>query len=218
MRLAAASDVHAPENLERFRELLRGTGEVDALLLAGDVVEDNDVDRYGDALDAAPPVPTYAVFGNEEYEEQHDEYVSRYGDRVQFLRETVADLDGLQVVGTTGSLDRPTWWQRTNRPERWRIYAERVDTVDRLLGGCERAILLTHYAPTYRTLEGENSDAWPEMGRQGFEDVIERHADRLVAAFHGHAHDGKGSAEIAGVPVINAAVTLDREKLPVVEA
>lgn len=218
MRLAAASDVHAPTNLDRFAELIENTDPFDAILLAGDVVRKNDLDRYRDVLSMIPDdAEVYAVFGNEEYEEQHDTYVDRYGDRVRFLRDLALDLDTLQIVGTTGSLDRPTYWQRTNRPERWRIYAERVDRVDRLLADCDRALLLTHYAPTYRTLRGEDKDAWPEMGRQGYEDVIEKHRDTLIAAVHGHAHHGQKRAEVAGVPIINAAVTLDRDALPVVE-
>ncbi|MBS1263688.1 MAG: 3',5'-cyclic adenosine monophosphate phosphodiesterase CpdA [Methanonatronarchaeales archaeon] len=218
MRLTVASDIHAPLNLDRFEGLLRETGEFDVLLLAGDVVNDNDNDRYEDVLgEVSHDAEVYAVFGNEEYEEQHDEYVRRYGDRVHFLDDVAVNLDGLQIVGTTGSLDRPTWWQRTNRPELWRVYAERVKTVDRLLSTCSRAVLLTHYAPTYSTLEGENPEDWPEMGRREFEDVIERHGDRLVAVVHGHAHRGKSSGEVTGVPIINAAVTLDRERLPVVE-
>lgn len=218
MRLAAASDIHAPDNLDRFTDLLDNTDPVDALLLAGDAVRKNDLDAYRDVLDAVPDsVDIYAVFGNEEYEEQHDDYVARYGDRVNFLRDLALDLDDLQIVGTTGSLDRPTYWQRTNKPERWRVYAERVDRVDRLLRSCDRALLLTHYAPTYRTLRGEDKDAWPEMGRQGYEDVIETHRDTLIAAVHGHAHRGQKRAEVAGVPVINAAVTLDRDELPLIE-
>lgn len=218
MRLAAASDIHAPRNLDRFRDLLENTDPFDGLLLAGDVINDDDIDRYGDVLSTIPDdADVYAVFGNEEYEEHRDDYVARYGDRVRFLRDLALDLDTTRIVGTTGSLDRPTYWQRTNKPERWRIYADRVDRVDRLLRDADRALLLTHYAPTYRTLRGEDKDAWPEMGRKGYEDVIEKHSDTLIAAVHGHAHRGQKRAEVHGVPVINAAVTLDRDALPVVE-
>jgi len=218
MRLAAASDIHTPANLEQFRNQLHNTEQFQTLILAGDVVNDNQIEQYCNVLDEVQKeTDIYAVFGNEEYEEQHDQYVETYGDRVHFLRETTAELEDLQIIGTTGSLDRPTWWQRKNKPERWKIYADRVKTVDRLLDECDRAILLTHYAPTYRTLKGENSDAWPEMGRQEYEDIIEKHSDTLIAAVHGHAHRGAKRAEIAEVPVINAAVTLDREKLPTIE-
>lgn len=218
MRLAAASDIHAPDNLYRFTTLLDNTDPFDALLLAGDVVKKNNLDAYRTVLDTTPKdIEIYAVFGNQEYEEQHDDYVHRYGDRVQFLHENTADLGELQIVGTTGSLDRPTWWQRTNKPERWKTYAERVKTVDRLLDDCNHAILLTHYAPTYRTLKGERQKAWPEMGRQEYEEIIQKHRNTLIAAIHGHAHRGTKRTEIAGIPIINAAVTLDRKKLPIIE-
>lgn len=217
MKLAAASDVHAPVNLEKFRRRLENAGGFDILLLAGDVVNDNDIGAYRDVIEAVPGnTPIYAVFGNEEYEEYYDTYKERFGDDVEFLDDDVASIDGLEVVGSTGSLDRPTWWQRNNKPELWRVYAERVDVIDSLLESCSRAVLLTHYTATYRTLEGERRKAWPEMGSQKYEEVIEEHSDTLEAVFHGHAHGGLPETEIAGVPVYNAAVTV-RHELPVIE-
>src|SRR3989304_2427271 len=60
----------------------------------------------------------------------------------------------VRLVGTTGSLDRPTWWQRTNLPGIARAYEERVGTIDRLLEGRGFRVLLTHYPPAHATRGG----------------------------------------------------------------
>ncbi|HUL39823.1 MAG TPA: hypothetical protein VLU38_05985, partial [Methanomassiliicoccales archaeon] len=140
-----------------------------------------------------------AVFGNEEYDSSHGEYRERF--RVVFLEEEVKDLrfDDLKVrvVGTTGSLDRPTWWQRTNVPDIWTRYKERLSKVAALLekGDSDVLVLLMHYAPTYATLEGERAGSFPEMGSLAFESLIlERRPDLVL---HAHAHRGRKRAVLA---------------------
>ena len=202
MIIGALGDVHGKKNLPLVENDARRLESCDLLLLAGDLTENNDVDEYGlviSRLRELTDAELVAVFGNEEYDEQHEEYRKRYP--VTFLEEERKDLelDGVKVriVGSTGSLDRPTWWQRTHMPGAWERYRDRVGEISGLLvrDEAEVLVLLTHYAPTYATLEGERESAFPEMGSLALEKVvIERRPD---LALHAHAHKGKATAKLA---------------------
>jgi Icc-related predicted phosphoesterase len=228
MLLGAMGDAHGGRYLrqEGLTEQLDG---LDLLLLAGDITDANDLQAYGRVLDAVrkrSAVPIVAVFGNDEYEQDRTAYRSTYD--ITFLDDERVDLtiEGkiVRIVGTTGSLDRPTWWQRTHRPGIWEAYQERVRKVSSLLvrDGCDVLILLSHYAPTYLTLQGEKERAFPEMGSRAMEAVVLERAPDLV--IHAHAHSGSPSAVLVrgqrslddfarrvAVPVLNVSLPLNRK-------
>jgi len=193
MRIAAVGDVHAQENLEAVRADLKRLDPPDLFLLAGDLTDHNDVDGFVAVVDAVRErvaCPMYAVFGNNEYAQSHGEYRKRCGvpildDEAATVR--VAGRD-VRIVGSTGSLDRPTWWQRTNLPGMERTYDERVGKIDRLLEGGGFRILLTHYPPTHATMGGEKEEWRPELGSKKMEAVVLRQRPDLVV--HGHIHKG----------------------------
>ena len=203
VHLAAVGDIHGHENLEAFRQDLEALEPVDLFLLAGDTTERNDVDAFGEVLEALRTrvtAPVWAVFGNNEYDHDRPTYVSRYGDRygVRFLRDESATFEAggtrVRIVGSLGSLDRPTYWQRKNLPHLEGEYRRRVETVDALLAGDGLRILLTHYPPTYATMGGEK-EAWrPELGCKALEPVLLRRRPTLV--IHGHIHKGIPFAEL----------------------
>ena len=194
--LAAVADIHAPEFLDLFRqalsELLETCGEPDLFLLVGDMVAKNAHAQLGAVLEILKPIkcPIYACFGNEEYEDSKDIYLSY--ERIRWLDDesTVIGLGDLKIglVGSRGSLDRPTWWQRTHIPGIRSLYRRRVRLIEGLLTKlrADVTIVMTHYAPTYRTLVGERERLWPEMACKAFEEVIKRTAPHLW--LHGHAH------------------------------
>ncbi|MDD1770571.1 MAG: metallophosphoesterase [Methanomassiliicoccales archaeon] len=193
--------MHGKENLplvEKDTERLRSC---DLLLLAGDVTDKNDIESYGlvvSKLRELSDAELVAVFGNEEYDELHDEYRKRFP--ITFLEEEKKDLEvddvKVRVVGSTGSLDRPTWWQRTHLPGAWERYRERIGEISGLLvkDDADVLALLTHYAPTYATLVGEREGAYQEMGSLALEKVIIEKRPDLV--LHAHAHRGRTSAKL----------------------
>ncbi|MGQ0797723.1 MAG: metallophosphoesterase family protein [Methanobacteriota archaeon] len=231
MRIAAVGDVHGHEHLPAFLRDLDALPPVDLFLLAGDTTDRNDIEAFGkvvgairDRLDA----PIWAVFGNNEYAHDHATYRDRFSERlgVRFLEDEAATFDGppgerVRIVGSTGSLDRPTWWQRKNLPHVAGEYERRIATLDRLLGGDGARVLLTHYPPTYATMGGEK-EAWrPELGCRALEPVVLRRRPTLVV--HGHIHKGIPYAEVgerrggldayqgaARVPVHNVAYPVRR--------
>lgn len=203
MRIAAVGDIHGHENLAAFVADLDRLGPVDLLLLAGDITDRNDVDAYGVVLRAIRgriSAPIAAVFGNNEYGPDHPTYVARFADAfgVRFLQDEAASwtVGGteVRVIGSTGCLDRPTWWQRRNLPQMAEEYRRRIGILDGLLAGEDRRILLTHYPPTYVTM-GDEKDEWrPELGCKALEPILLKRKPSLV--IHGHIHKGIARAEL----------------------
>ncbi len=203
MRIGAVGDIHGHENLERVRADLERLGDVDLLLLAGDTTERNDADAFAQVLDAIRrrvDAPLWAVFGNNEYEHDRPTYVARFAERygMRFLQDESAIFEArgrkIRIIGSLGSLDRPTYWQRKNLPHLEAEYRTRIETLDRLAAGDDARILLTHYPPTYATMGGEK-EAWrPELGCRALEPVLLRRRPTMV--IHGHIHKGIPFAEL----------------------
>ena len=231
MRVAAVGDIHGHQHLDAFRGDLDRLGNIDLFLLAGDTTDRNDLDAFGEVLGTLRrrvDAPVWAVFGNNEYEHDRPAYASRYGARygVRFLQDESAVFESrgkqIRIIGSLGSLDRPTYWQRQNLPYLDAEYRQRIGTLDRLAAGDDARILLTHYPPTYATMGGEK-EAWrPELGCRAMEPVLLRRRPTLV--IHGHIHKGIPFAELraprqtldafteptAAVPVHNVAYPVRR--------
>ncbi len=229
MRVAAVGDIHGHENLGPFGGDLERLGDVDLFLLAGDTTDRNDMEAFGEVLASIRKrvdAPLWAVFGNNEYAHDQPAYVARYADRyaVRFLQDEDAVFEArgkrLRIIGSLGSLDRPTYWQRMNLPHLAREYEERIATLDRLLQGDDARMLLTHYPPTYATMGGEK-EAWrPELGCRALEPVLLRRRPTVVV--HGHIHKGIAAADLGArggtldaftehpVPVVNVAYPVRR--------
>ncbi len=196
MRVAAVSDVHAPQYLELFVRALDVMPDPDLLLLAGDMVLKGDHSQLGkvvEAIRAKYDGPIFAVFGNEEYDQYVQEFLEY--EEIRWLQDesVVVNIGGLDIgiVGSRGSLDRPTFWQRTHVPGINTVYRERIHKIDRLLGALRSKIkiVITHYSPTYATLVGEREKSWSEMGSKKLERVIKQRQPDLWV--HGHIHNGK---------------------------
>ena len=89
------------------------------------------------------------------------------------------------------------------------VYAETTRQVDALeagleaIAGCERRLVLLHYAPISDTLVGEPEGIWAFLGSGRLAGPIGAHRPDVV--FHGHAHHGRRSGAIGSVPVYNVA-------------
>lgn len=199
MRIGAVGDIHGEEFKGPFLESLAETEDLDLFLIAGDLTDGSEVEVFKNILsliERSLSCPIVCVFGNEEYEQ--DRTAMSENDGTVFLDDESVrmEIDGLdvKVVGSTGCLDRPTWWQRTNISGIFQKFNRRVSMIDEMLSDDAFTILLLHYAPTYETLVGENERYWPEMGCRKLERVLLERRPNLV--FHGHAHRGTPVAEL----------------------
>ncbi|MEM4667250.1 MAG: metallophosphoesterase [Thermofilum sp.] len=216
LRALAFADVHAPRFLPLLSRSLREleVGGVELVLVAGDVVEKGEW-RVCSSVEKllerrAPGVPVVAVFGNEDYEEVREK-MREECPGFRWLEDAALPLDlpsgRVVVVGTTGSLDRPTRWQERNVPGVRELYRARLERVEALLksAGQGVVVLLTHYPPRCRTLEGEDVRFWPEMSSRGMREVVERAQPDAVV--HGHLHESRVHRDFIGsTPVFNVSL------------
>lgn len=222
MRIGAVGDIHGDSNLSAVVDSLERAGPLDLLLLAGDTTDRNDLDAFGRVLRglrSRSTAPIWAVFGNNEYADSHPAYVDRFAtaEGVRFLADEADSFESggerIRIVGSTGSLDRPTWWQRKNLPQAEPEYRRRIDLLDRLLAGGDTRILLTHYPPTYATM-GDEKEAWrPELGCKALEPVLLRRRPKLV--IHGHIHKGIPFADLRLAPTNLDAFADDASPVPI---
>ncbi|HEU4976723.1 MAG TPA: metallophosphoesterase [Baekduia sp.] len=222
VRIAAAGDMHCqPSRAEEAREAFaRLEGEIDLLLLAGDLTTHGRPEEACVLADACAPldVPIYAVLGNHDW----------HGDQVDDLRPILEDagitllereattlcighteigIVGLKgfVGGFTGS-HLPDFGEPLLR----RVYAETSADVEALDQGlkdvahCPLRIVLMHYAPTCQTLHGEPEAIWTMLGNDRLAFPIAQHEPDMV--LHGHAHAGTFEGRIDEVPVYNVSV------------
>jgi Icc-related predicted phosphoesterase len=219
LRVAAVGDLHASE--EHRERLERAFAEVDAdlVLLAGDLTTHGLVEEAVVLADACrgAPAPIRAVLGN------HDHHSGAAGEVTAALEEggvtvlershAILELAGVElgVVGTKGFVggfpgaEIPDFGEPLLRE----VYAETSREVAALeegleaIAGCERRLVLLHYAPITATLEGEPEGIWAFLGSGRLAGPIGAH--RPDAVLHGHAHNGKSVGAVGEVPVHNVA-------------
>jgi len=230
MLISAVSDLDIQgADSESFWEAMKSAREPDLFLLAGDIYDYRSPEMYGLILDFIKmkkwKCPIVAVYGNHEFDEDEKEIKKICGKRVTFLDDESLKLEingkKVGIVGTRGSLDEPTWWQSTHVPDIRKAYENRIEKCRKLLNGLDVdvKILLSHFAPTYKTLVGESKSIYPGLGSKGFEKVLAE--TNVTLAVHGHAHYGIPMAVVGKVPVFNVAfdmrkkiTEIDTENLP----
>ena len=221
MKIAAAGDVHCSEEnrdavLTAFDAI---EGEVDAILLAGDLTTHGEPEQAAVLAEACDGMetPVVAVLGN------HDLHANRADEVVEVLRgagvtvlershTVVGDRCRLGVAGTKGFVGgfRGLGLPDFGEPSLRAIYAECGDEVSALSHGlgeialCPFRIALLHYAPIPETLHGEPAEIWAFLGSDRLSAPILEHRPDLV--LHGHAHAGRLQGELEGVPVYNVSV------------
>jgi Icc-related predicted phosphoesterase len=222
IRIAAAGDIHcSPENRDRLAAAFaRVDPDVDLFLLAGDLTTLGEPEQAQSLADicAELETPVIAVLGN------HDWHANRVGELVEILAAagvTTLDpgtstcaIDGTKVgiVGTKGFVGGFPDSQLPDfgEPILRQVYRDTSAEVDAIakgleeIDGCDRRIVLLHYAPTTTTLEGEPRVIWAFLGTDRLAPPIsERQPDVVL---HGHAHRGTFRGFIGDVPVYNVAV------------
>ncbi len=212
MLVAAISDVHAPRYFDDFKAAISRLKKCDLLLFAGDIVSKSRHEQVPAILEAVREVykgQIIACFGNEEYDQSLDEF--KKFKEISWLNDesVVVDVDGVKVgvAGSRGSLDRPTFWQRTHVNEIFETYRKRVENIDSMLAELKSdlKIVISHYSPTYLTLEGERESSWPEMASKAMEEVIKKRQPDVW--FHGHIHRStKPEVEIGRTLVVDVAL------------
>lgn len=221
LSVAAVGDVHASEeHRDRLGRAFAGVGEeADLLLLAGDLTTHGLVEEAAVLADACrrARVPVLAVLGNHDHHSGLEAEVTatlvEAGVRVLEREHVVLELAGMEVgvVGAKGFVGGFPGAEIADFGERLLrdVYAETSREVSALeegleaVAGCDRRLVLLHYAPVTETLVGEPESIWAFLGSGRLAAPIGAH--RPDAVFHGHAHHGRPAGSIGTVPVHNVA-------------
>jgi len=218
VKILAVADVHCPRFLPEFKRSLAQFSAPDVFFFAGDMINRGNASEYITVLDSIEDTlgtgfPIIACFGNEEYNEVRKEILSIINDRILFLDEKSTILNNgpyqIGIVGTQGSLDKATSWQRRNIPRVKGVFERRAKRAASLLKKIEKnvdkRILLMHYSPCLETCEGEDNRAFSWLGSRKFYRVVEEQQPDLV--IHGHVHNStKHKAMIGTTLVYNVAL------------
>lgn len=223
LTIVAVADIHSPQYVPllvtSINKIKSGNLKPDLVILAGDIVEKNSVSHVRLVLEivnklsnkrgTAPPI--IGVFGNEEYTGYEHEYISRYPQVIWFNDEyKVLENENIEIciVGSRGALLKPTTWQQKHISQVDFLYKTRVEKIKELLRYCKKhsvSILVTHYASTFATVEGENLNIYKFLGYPLIEALKED--EKPLLAVHGHAHKAvKTYANVKGVPVYNVSL------------
>ena len=219
--MAAVGDLHASEDhRERLAQsLAEAARDVDVILLAGDLTTHGLPDEASVLADGCRGlgVPVVAVLGNHDHHAgRGDEIVARLEEAGTIVHERdhrVLELAGLEVgiVGVKGFVGGFTGAEIPDfgEPLLREVYAETGREVDALeagleaIAGCDRRLVLLHYAPVSETIVGEPEGIWAFLGSGRMAVPVGAH--RPDAVFHGHAHHGRPAGAIGAVPVYNVA-------------
>ena len=219
--MAAVGDLHASED-HRDRlalSLAEAARDVDVILLAGDLTTHGLPEEASVLADGCRglAVPVVAVLGN------HDHHAGRADEIASSLEgagaivlerdHRVLELAGLEVgiVGVKGFVGGFTGAEIPDfgEPLLREVYAETGREVEALeagleaIAGCDRRLVLLHYAPVSETIVGEPEGIWAFLGSGRMAVPVGAHRPDVV--FHGHAHHGRPSGAIGAVPVYNVA-------------
>lgn len=218
MLIATVADIHSPRYFDLFVRAIEDLKtKPDLFLIGGDVIHRGVIEEYEkvyNVLFGKINCPIVACFGNNEFDEIRSTLREKMPD-IKFLDDeyTVLKINrkSVGIIGTLGSLDMPTRWQRTHIPNIESIYKNRITLIRNMLRNLEAdfKILLIHYAPTYKILKGENPVFYPNLGCKEFEEVLVEQKPDLVIT--GHTHNGSKQVWVDKVPVFNAALPLNKQ-------
>lgn len=220
LRVAAVGDLHASdEHREHLERAFASLEDVDLVLLAGDLTTHGLVDEAGVLASACERAraPVAAVLGNHDHhsglQDEIGAVLERSGVVVLDGGHVVLELAGMQVgvVGAKGFVGGFPGAEIADFGERLlrEVYAQTSREVEALetgleaIAGCERRLVLLHYAPTVDTIVGEPEGIWAFLGSGRLAGPIGAHRPDVV--LHGHAHHGRPSGTIGTVPVHNVA-------------
>lgn len=231
MRIAAVSDIHYNRQSKgKLEDLLHAvSNDADVLLLCGDLTDyglKEEAEVLAEDLGAYVHIPMIGILGNHDFESGVPDAVRSVMEDagVKMLDGEAVELDGIGFAGTCGFAGGFDKWALNPWGESAikHFVQASVDEALKLETALSRLqtetrIVLLHYSPIRRTVEGESPEIFPFLGSSRLEDPLNHYEVR--AAFHGHAHHGTAEGRTSSdVPVFNVSIPvlrkLDENGLP----
>ncbi|PMP85195.1 MAG: hypothetical protein C0174_05160 [Thermodesulfobium narugense] len=219
MKVIAISDVHTPQYLWMLKKKLETLdNDIDLIIGAGDLIykgaslainslTSTIVEKFNKF------VPFFTCFGNEEYFNTEPKLK-------QLKYPIYLDTDFIKLgkpewtfFFTRGILAQPTAWQKKHMKDAEEIYERKLSEIrsiiENLKKQTDRIVYISHYAPTYRTLEGENQESLELLGSNKVEKLLLEFD--IPLAIHGHSHHStKPIVSIGKSTIINAAIMVNK--------
>lgn len=227
IRIAAMGDLHITERSHtKFQPIFQEISQnADILALCGDLT-DHGLPEEAEVLKAelqACTIPKIAVLGNHDYESGEEKKVKeilRTGNLILLEDEEyiMGDVGFTGVKGFGGGFGRHMLGAFGEKAIK-DFVAEAIQEVEKLevslntLGHAARRVVLMHYSPITKTLQGEPEEIFPFLGSSRFEEVINRYDVSVI--LHGHAHYGSPEGKTSkNIPVYNVAYALMEKTSP----
>ncbi|WP_139416197.1 metallophosphoesterase family protein [Agromyces laixinhei] len=194
--IAHLSDTHLDESSARLRRLqavlnqVADLGNVDALLVSGDIADHGDVGEYEQFFAALPGLPTLVVPGNHDLSAPLLAAMRAHG-HPPSLNATL-DVGGLLLVGLDSHLDRNDHGELGSATVE---YAH-----EQLSGTDDPAVLVMHHPPV--PIGHHVMDRFGLANGDVLAAIIHAH-ENVVGVFTGHVHTAVATA-FAGVPLLGA--------------
>uniref|UniRef100_A0A7C5KH90 Calcineurin-like phosphoesterase domain-containing protein n=1 Tax=Thermodesulfobium narugense TaxID=184064 RepID=A0A7C5KH90_9BACT len=219
MKVIAISDVHTPQYLwmlKRKLEIL--DDDVDLIIGAGDLIYKGASLAINSLASAIVQkfnkfVPFFTCFGNEEY--------FNIEPKLKELKYPIyLDMDFVSIGNpewsiffTRGILAKPTAWQKRYIKNAEQVYENKLieirSIIENLRKKTDKIVYVSHYAPTYKTLEGENKESLELLGSEKIEKIILEFD--IPLAIHGHSHHSTNPiVNIGKSTIINAAIMVNK--------
>lgn len=227
LTIAAIGDLHCTRQSQGHLAplLAQMSGKADVVLLCGDLTDYGTAEEarvFASEVSKAVSVPKLAVLGNHDYECGKPDEVRHIlcESGIQVLDGEAVELEGVGFVGVKGFIGGfgKRMLEPWGEPSIKAVVNEAVNEALKLESALaklrtRRKVVMLHYAPIEKTVEGEPSEIFPFLGCSRLEEPINRHEVDVV--FHGHAHRGTEEGRTRqGIPVYNVAAPLLRRLRP----
>ncbi len=227
MQILAIGDLDALfGDYKIFEKFLQKEKEPDLFLIAGDLTQWGTVEEYIKFVDAIEKkdwsCPVIACLGNHDPEGSEKKF-SAVSDRIKILNEERCQVnikgEKFWIIGSRGSLESGSLSYYIDASRHADIEKRLIKIEELLRKSRGEKILLTHYSPTYKTLDGEPQQIWGGLGDPRMEKILLK--TKVTFALHGHAHYGMPLAFVGKIPVFDVAFPIrggfthiDTKKLP----
>ncbi|HDI31952.1 MAG TPA: hypothetical protein ENF80_03950 [Thermofilum sp.] len=210
MKIAAVGDVHSPKYLPMLIKALKEVewSSIDVMVLTGDIINKGKVEFCAPVINNIRKFfkgTILGVLGNEEYDSVRRQLYRMC--KITWLEDSSQMIDEVVFIGSRGSLDEPTSWQRRNIPNIRELYLARLKKIQNMLAENKdkKRVLIVHYPPRGETLKGENKAIWPMLSSSLLTKIIEEEQPEVV--IHSHTHNSvKNYALIGKTKVFNTAL------------
>lgn len=221
VRIAAVGDIHVEQyGQNSYQNVFNDVSmHADILLLCGDLTHHG---ALGDAqalvqMMSSCTIPIVAVLGNHDFHEGNQHQISELlrANRVHVLAGDSVVIQDVGIAGTKGfgggfgtsMLNSFGEEETKNYVQESVNEAVALENALAKIRDVEKKVVLLHYAPIQKTVEGEPPQIYNHLGCSRLEDPINRYT--VSAVFHGHAHNGTHMGKTAkGIPVYNVAFPL----------